>query len=165
MSRGVRSCLAVVGLGGLLTVALGAVALTGASSYDSNGALIAGWHWLRSKNHSASYAFDVRAVSSAESAWLNASFLVTNGVNGGCGYGGSVRLEITNDLGKKASTTLTLHNAFRPQHPQNSRGVGYEAYGACSIPVSVWKGASTIRCESPIRGPRPGTWPSGVRAS
>lgn len=155
MARKVRLCLAAVGLTGLLAVALGAVALTGASSYTSNGDLIAGWHWLRSPGHSATYTFDVRAVSSAKSAYLNASFLVTNGVNGGCGYGGNVKLEISNNLGKRTSTTLTLNNPFRPQDPENSHGVGYEAYGACSIPTSVWSGASTIKVQ--VTNPSPST--------
>lgn len=155
MGRTVRLCLATAGLVGLLVVALGAVTLTGASSYTSNGALISGWHWLRSPSHSATYTFDVHAVSSASSAWLNARFLVTNRINGGCGYGGNVKLEISNNLGKKTSTTLTLNNPFRPQDPDDSHGMGYDAYGACSIPTSVWKGASMIKVV--VTNPSPST--------
>lgn len=155
MPREVRLSLAVVGLAGLLVVALGAVALTGASDYSSNGALIAGWHWLRAPDHSATYTFDIRAVSSATARYLNAHFLVTNGINGGCGYGATVKLEISNNLGKKVSTTLYLNNPFRPQDPQDSRGMGYDAYGACSISSTVWQNASKITVR--VINPSPST--------
>lgn len=145
MSKKVRLCLAVVTVVGLAAVTLGAVALTGADNFTSNGALVSGWYWLRAPEHSATYEFNVRAISGASEAWLNASFLATNGVNGGSGYDATVSLILSNDVGKKATGSMTVHNPFRPQDPTNTHGVGYQAYGAYRIPNSLWQGANKLK--------------------
>jgi hypothetical protein len=118
----------------------------GANTYDSNSALISGWNWVRATGESATWVFDTKALASAKpnSVYLNIAPLVTNGTDGGSGFGGAIHLLIEGSKPHQGTTVLT--NPFRPTDPQNSSGIGYQAYGsAVKLPQSVLKNAATIK--------------------
>jgi hypothetical protein len=132
-------------LGNMSTVWARAQVL-GATTYESNGALISGWNWVRATGESATWVFDAKALGSAKpnSIYLNITPLVTNGTDGGSGYKGAVQLQIEGSKPHQGTTVLT--NPFRPTDPQNSSGIGYQTYGsAIKIPPSVLKNAETIK--------------------
>jgi hypothetical protein len=155
MSLQLRLCLAGAALLGLVGLGMAALGVIRPDSFTSNGALISGWYWLRATGHTATYAFAITPASHASEAWLNASLLTTNGLDGGCGYDATVALVLKNNLNRTLSGTLVLHNPFRPQYPGNTRGVGYQAYGAYKIPSTLFQGAS--RLEVTIKNPNPST--------
>ena len=100
------------------------------SDFQATGPVIQGWTWLRSPGNSARWRFaGVRAGPGQ--ACINFSLLVTNGVNGGSGHGGRIRVLVTGVSGGRGETaTLSLVNPFRPVFTGNTGGVGYQAYGA-----------------------------------
>ncbi len=100
--------------------------------YQSNGASIAGWNWLRSSGDYAEWTWTA-VPTTAGDACLNLSFLVTNGANGGAGYSATIHIQIISSSGRVRTTSVRLANPFRPTVPTNTNGVGYPAYGAvCS---------------------------------
>jgi len=115
------------------------------SQFLSDGPLISGWHWVRSPTVSATWTFDVKELTAAKpnSVYLNLSPLVTNGANGGSGFGMTVQLALVGP--KPGKTRVTLVNPFRPTDPDNSAGLGYQTYGYASLPRAVWQGASQIQ--------------------
>jgi hypothetical protein len=98
--------------------------------FQTTGSVIQGWAWLRSPGDSARWHFrGVRARPGQ--ACINFNLLVTDGVNGGSGHGGRIRVIVTGDNGGRSETaTLSLVNPFRPVFTGNTGGVGYQAYGA-----------------------------------
>lgn len=120
------------------------------TGYASNGALINGWHWLRTSGATSEWTFDVTGLEGARpgSVYLNMTALVTKGVNGGSGYSGSLRVQL---VGAHTTTgSITLTNPFRPRDSRtmptgDTQGVGYQAYGATSVSSWAYKGATTLR--------------------
>ena len=118
----------------------------GATSYEANGALISGWNWVRAPGESATWVFETKALQNAKlnSVYLNLAPLVTNGADGGSGFGGMVTLQI--EGAKPHQATSVLSNPFRPIDSQNSSGIGYQTYGSSiKIPSAVLKDAATIK--------------------
>ena len=115
-----------------------------ASEYTSNGALISGWNWLRASGDTASWTFDASGLQAAKrgTVFLNLNALATKGVSGGSGWSGSLSLKFVGTNTKKA--TVSVSNPFRPRSTTDSAGVGYAAYGSVAIPMSVYRGATTI---------------------
>lgn len=144
MSRKVTVLLVVLLVLAVLTVAWARAYVLGASGYNSNGSMIAGWHWLRSPGHTATWVFEVGALQGAKNIYLNLNPLVTNGVNGGSGYDTTVKYTIQ---GAKTHTgTINVVNPFGPTDPQNSGGLGYQCYGhSGSIPTPVIKGCTMVK--------------------
>ncbi|HEX7626872.1 MAG TPA: hypothetical protein VF379_07420 [Gaiellaceae bacterium] len=114
-------------------------------SFQSNGAYINGWYWVRSPGQTATWTFDAAALQAARPASvnLNLAALVTNGVSGGSGYSTTVRASVSNGV-RTRTTGIYLTNPFRPTDPEDSGGIGYQAYGHAYLSSSVWKGATTI---------------------
>jgi hypothetical protein len=101
-------------------------------AYQAIGcAHIAGWDWLRATDARAVWEFDTTALQQAKlnSVYLNVSALVTNGVDGGSGYDARLRLYLSVPSGAGGYCTVTTINPFRPQSPDDSRGIGYQVYG------------------------------------
>lgn len=116
----------------------------GASSFNSNGASISGWRWLRSSGNTATWTFSASELQGAKKVYINFNPLVTNGVDGGSGYDATVKYTITGS--KKHTGTINAVNPFRPTDPANSGGVGYQCYGhSGEIPSNVFKGAHSLQ--------------------
>ncbi len=118
----------------------------GEKSFNSNGALISGWYWLRASGHTATWTFDASALQGAKpnSVYLNFTPLCTNAANGGSGYDTTVKLIVTGN--KPHTASISLVNPYRPIDPEHSHGIGYQCYGhSSSLPKGLWQGASTIK--------------------
>lgn len=143
---------------GLLTVAAITPAMASArvvvkepTAFSSNGPVISGWSWLRTKNATASWTFSATGVQGARagSVYLLLSPLVTNGTSGGGGYSRSIQIVIRHVTARPSSVTpvtktVSLYNPFRPITPENTNGIGYQTYGYTSVPTSTWRGADSI---------------------
>jgi hypothetical protein len=106
-----------------------------ADGFNTNGdGPIAGWHWLRSPGHMATWQWNPVPDKPAK-ACINFQLLVTNKISGGSGYGCKVDVAIL-DLENKVieQGSAQLYNPFRPRNPQDTRGIGYPAYGAYCSP-------------------------------
>lgn len=144
MRRRVTALLIVLLVLAALGIAWARAYSLGASNYSSNGAVIAGWNWLRSGGNTATWIFDTGALQNAQSIYLNMSPLVTNGVNGGSGYDTTISFTIHGS--KPYTGSINVVNPFRPTDPANSGGVGYQCYGhSGAIPAGVFKGCSTVK--------------------
>jgi hypothetical protein len=151
MARKAISLLLIGAVG--LTITLGGISkvwaraqVLGATSYDSNGALISGWNWVRAAGERATWVFDAKPLQNAKpnSVYLNIAPLVTNGANGGSGFSGTVNIQIEGSKTHQGNSVLT--NPYRPTDPENSSGIGYQAYGsAIKIPQPVLKDAVNIK--------------------
>ncbi len=153
--------LVTLGVGVSMVLAGGAASKAvplGATSFQSSGDLISGWYWLRSSGQSATYTFSTSALQAAKSGSvnLNVSALVTNGVNGGSGYSTMLKLAVSNGI-RTGTIVVPLTNPFRPIDPENSGGVGYQAYGHAYVSSSYLKGAQTLTLTytfpTPLRSP------------
>jgi hypothetical protein len=120
------------------------------TSFTSNGDLINGWYWLRSNAQTAEWMFDISALPGAKrnQVFINFSCLVTKGVNGSCGYSGSLSISFVG--AKTVKSSVSLVNPFRPrEYPGNiignTGGVGYIAYGAVGVPYTAYNGATTLK--------------------
>ena len=144
MKRRVSVFLVVLLVLAVLAVAWARAYSLGASNFASNGSPISGWHWLRSSGHTATWTFDAGALQGAKGVYINLNPLVTNGTNGGSGYDTTVKYTIQ---GARTQTgTITVVNPFRPTDPQNSGGLGYQAYGhSGTIPSTVYRGCSAVK--------------------
>lgn len=110
-------------------------------------AQVAGWFWVRPDcRQYADWVFtgiDTHAVSPDDPyIYVNLGALVTNGVNGGSGWGTQVGLEVwivqrPEDIVGLAEPTgrrlvdrsaVLLENHFRPQMEADTQGVGYQAW-------------------------------------
>lgn len=116
------------------------------AQFQSSGAPIAGWYWLRDNGHSATWTFDTAELRNARpgSVYLNFSPLITNRLNGGSGH--TVNCRVTVEGAGARTLTIPLDNPFRPVDPESSGGVGYQAYGhsAAPIPAAILSGADRI---------------------
>jgi hypothetical protein len=133
-----------------------------ASTYQSNGDLIQGWHWLRNSGNTAQWTFNVAGLQSAlkNSVYLNMTGLVTKGINGGSGYSGGLNVQFVG--GSTTNFSVYLTNPFRPKELSymptgHTQGIGYTAYGAVKIPTSAYQGAATLqvivsRSSTSVRG-------------
>lgn len=92
---------------------------------------IAGWDWLRATDARVAWEFDTTKLRGArlDAVYLNVAALVTNCINGGAGYDCQVRFYVSVPSGAGGYSTVTLVNPYRPQSPEDSRGVGYQTYG------------------------------------
>ena len=102
-----------------------------ADDFQASGTiLIHGWSWLKQDGRFAEWTWKPLDVDPAE-ACLNFEFLVTNKSNGGSGFSCKVKV-IINDLQGNflVSGTVMLFNPFRPKYRENTKGVGYKAYGS-----------------------------------
>lgn len=144
MKRRVSVFLVVLLVLAVLAVAWARAYSLGASNFVSNGSMIAGWHWLRSGGHTATWTFDAAALQSAQGVYINLNPLVTNGTNGGSGYDTTIKYTIQ---GARAHTgTITVVNPFRPTDPAHSGGVGYQCFGhSAAIPSTVYRGCSAVK--------------------
>lgn len=146
---------AVVGLVLLLAASVPARSTTklytvNASSFTSNGDLVNGWNWLRSNAQTAEWLFDVSGVQGAKRSqvYINFTGLVTKGVNGSCGYSGGLSIKFVGL--KTVTSSVSLVNPFRPREYTgntigDTSGVGYQAYGAVSVPFSAYDKATTLK--------------------
>ena len=158
MRSGRMKVLLLIGIVVLAALAVTAVAwgraeVAGQSNFQSNGALISGWHWLRSSGNTATWTFNTASFRNAKNVYINFNPLVTNGVNGGSGYSSNATLTVTGNGTKTFSVPLT--NPFRPTDPQNSSGIGYQAYGhsSSSIPVKLRDTSTlTVTAKYPFSG-------------
>ena len=101
---------------------------------------------MRETGNSATWTFNTQQLANAKanSVYLNITPLVTNGTNGGSGYGGVIHLQVQGT--KTVQRTTVLTNPFRPTDPANSSGIGYQVYGnPVKIPQSVLKDATSIK--------------------
>ena len=104
-----------------------------------NGALINGWHWMRTTNPQAAatwrFHVDPAELNGADLStfYITVDAAVTNGVNGGSGYARSVKLQVRSDTGAWVPITVELVNPFRPIDPADSAGLGYAVYGVAQI--------------------------------
>lgn len=113
-------------------------------NFTSNGDNIAGWHWLRSAGHTATWTFRTSDFQGVSKIYINFAPLVTNGASGGSGFSTSCR--VTVEGGSTINTTIPLSNAFMPQDPADSGGLGYMAYGhSGAIMASVYAGVSELK--------------------
>jgi len=115
--------------------------------FQSSGASIAGWTWLRSPGDSAHWHFaPVRGRMSRPC--LNFTMLTTNGVNGGSGHSASVRVLLSGGArARPVPATLRLTNPFRPIVASHTGGVGYHAYGAVCSPALYAMAADGVTVE------------------
>lgn len=132
-------------------VASARVVVQAPSAFNSNGDVISGWSWLRTKGASASWTFSADAVQSARSGsvYVLLSPLVTNGANGGAGYSRTIKLTVRHVTAgptsvKPVSRTVSLYNPFRPIAPEDTGGIGYQTYGYLSVPKAIWRNADAI---------------------
>jgi len=129
------------------TVAWGGAAVLGPVGFQSNGASISGWYWLRGSGHAATWTFDAAALQGAKkgSVYIDFNPLVTNGVNGGSGYQTTCKVTVEGTSAKTFSIPLT--NPYRPVDPGDSGGVGYQCHGHSStaLPASLYQGVGTIK--------------------
>ncbi len=133
-----------------------------ASSYQSNGDSIQGWHWLRNSGNTAQWTFNVADLQNAtrSSVYVNFTGLVTKGVNGGSGYSGGLNVQFVG--GSTTNFSVYLTNPFRPKETTymptgHTQGIGYMAYGAVKVPTSAYTGATTLqvivsRSSTSVRG-------------
>jgi len=108
---------------------------------------IEGWFWVRPDcRQYVDWVFtglDAMAVSAEDPyIYVNLGALVTNGVNGGSGWGTQVGMEVwivekledaigqEEPKGKRLldRSAVMLENHFRPQMEADTRGVGYQAW-------------------------------------
>ena len=123
-----------------------ATAASVSGQFACNGNLINGWYWLRSIGHNATWTFNASELAGAKpgSVYVNMHALVTNGVNGGAGYGTTVKLKITGG-GATQTLSVTLKNVFKPVDPANSNGLGYDCYGSAGpLQNKIWQGKGKI---------------------
>lgn len=114
-----------------------------AAGFTCNGDRITGWQWLRSPGHTATWTFRTADFRGATRIYLNFAPLVTNGASGGSGFGTSCRVSVTGATTTGSSIPLT--NAFAPQDPESSNGIGYQCYGHSGpIAASVYEGVAEI---------------------
>ena len=146
--RSVFTCFALLGVG--LSLVFASVATPKATpliaaSFQSNGDVNNGWTWIRSSGQSATYSFTVAGLQAVKgsSLYLNLTGLVTNGAGGGSGYSTLVKFTVSNGT-KTGVIGVQLTNPFRPIDPQNSGGLGYQAYGNAVVSSTYWKGAQTL---------------------
>jgi hypothetical protein len=121
-----------------------------ASSFTSNGDPINGWSWLRSNAQTAEWIFDVSGVQGAKrnQVYINFTVLVTKGVNGSSGYSGGLSIKFVGL--KTVTSSVSLVNPFRPREYTgniigDTSGMGYQAYGAASVPFSAYDKATTLK--------------------
>jgi len=145
MNRKVTVLLVVLLVLAVLTVAWARAYVLGASGYNSNGSLIAGWHWLRSPGHTATWVFEVGALEGSQNIYLNLNPLVTNGVSGGAGFDTSIKFTIVGATTYNGIANVV--NPFRPIDPANSGGVGYPCYGHSTVPIppAVFRGCKVVK--------------------
>jgi len=128
-----------------------------ADDFQTTGTtLVYGWSWLRQAGHVAEWTWMPIDVDPAE-ACLNFELLVTNKSNGGSGYSCRVKVMINDLEGNFVfSGTAVLSNPFRPKYPDNTKGVGYTAYGSfCSSKLTrLLKMGFKARIEWPPSGSR-----------
>ncbi len=115
------------------------------SDFSSNGDLISGWYWCRANGHYAQWVWKptLAAPFRPKLAAVNFALLVTNNANGGSGFGMKVKVEITTlERQHIESGYVELVNTFRPQVSFDTKGVGYQAYGAYEIKnvQAMWSG-------------------------
>ena len=132
-------CVLGVVVAAALVVAAQARVLGDCISYESNGPLIVGWNWLRSENHTATWVLSTADLVGCahDKVHLNFSGLCTNGINGGAGYAADFRCTVrAGDEDRKIS--VRTFNAYRPQDPNDSEGVGYQVYGSsAALPTAL----------------------------
>lgn len=135
MHRGVGLARTVLVVSVLLAVVGVAVAqsisVVGPTTYNSNGSLIAGWHWCRAVGHFLDWDWRPVPTRSVSVAAVNFALLVTNRPSGGSGYGAVVNITIYDPGGAVVETGVVhLVNPFLPQVATDTRGIGYRTYGA-----------------------------------
>ncbi len=120
------------------------------STYTSNGDLVSGWHWQRNPANTAEWTFNVTGLQTAKrgTVYLNVTGLVTNRVSGGSGISGGLNVQFVGT--RTVNLGVYLTNPFRPKDLKHAptgytQGIGYQAYGAVAVPVSAYKGASTMK--------------------
>ncbi|MEM1692250.1 MAG: hypothetical protein QXK45_06240 [Thermofilaceae archaeon] len=109
------------------------------SAFFSNGILIQGNRWCRQEGHYLEWHWEPLSVNgTVEEAAINLSLLVTNKVDGGSGFSVRVIVQILTPKGEGVySSFVDLRNPFLPVFAGNSKGVGYAAYGALSLPPDL----------------------------
>lgn len=109
------------------------------SGFYSNGVLIQGSYWCREQGDYLEWSWKpVDIMGTVEEAAVNFNLLVTNKVNGGSGYSVRVIVQILTLEGRKVySDFVDIRNPFLPIFAGDSRGVGYAAYGAFSLPLDI----------------------------
>ena len=136
-------CVLGVVVAAAVVLAAQARVLSECVSYESNGPLIAGWNWLRSETHTATWVLNTAELVGCahDKVHLNFSGLCTNGLNGGSGYSADFRCTVRGGDENRKIFVRTF-NAYRPQDPNDSQGVGYQVYGSsAALPTALVAGA------------------------
>lgn len=109
------------------------------STFFSNGIPIGGSFWCRQEGHYLEWRWGpIATQGKVEEAAINLSLLVTNKIDGGCGFSIRVIAQILTPDGERVySNFVDIRNPFLPVFDGNSKGIGYAAYGALSLPVEI----------------------------
>ncbi len=136
MKKAVIACVGIFLLS-VLPAHAGTLKQVSPSSYDSNGAPIMGWNWLRQPGHYAQWSFtcpaELRSGRSAVAVFCF-STLSTDRVNGGAGYNSSLKVCMNGRQCKK----ITFQNdcpclkRLKRYYSGNSHGIGYPSHG-CAL--------------------------------
>ena len=103
------------------------------NSFNSNGTRSDNHYWLRGGNDYAEWRWN-SLNRRPQNAFLNLHFLVSNRMNGGSGFEGTVEIKIINNRGNVIETgQVPLTNPFRPRYSGDTGGTGYDAYGTYEI--------------------------------
>lgn len=109
------------------------------ATFFSNGALIQGSYWCRQEGHYLEWRWGpIHLAGRVQEAALNVSLLVTNRENGGSGFSIRVIVRLLTPEGEGVySSFVDIRNPFLPVFAGDTKGIGYAAYGALSIPVEI----------------------------
>ncbi len=108
-------------------------------SFTSNGAKIAGWHWLRRAGNYAEWTFELpHNITKNTVAALCFSTLSTNTFNGGAGFNSTLKVI----LNQGPRFNVKLKNdcpCLKHRNGGNSHGIGYQSHGCAKhkIPKKV----------------------------
>ena len=106
------------------------------TSFHSNGAKIAGWHWLRRANDFATWTFTMpQSFGNSGVVVLCFSTLSTNTFNGGAGYDSSLKVSV----GRSRVVNLKLKNdcpCLKNRRGGDSHGIGYSSHGCLKRKIS-----------------------------
>ncbi len=99
---------------------------------QSRGNLISGWYWLRDSAYQANGQWTFKGLKPYVGSWLVLDMLVTNKASGGSGYSAPIEFTLINPTDNLSQTLrhVMAQNLLFTQDPNNSKGVGYQTYGA-----------------------------------
>ncbi|MEN3010380.1 MAG: hypothetical protein ABDI20_05295 [Candidatus Bipolaricaulaceae bacterium] len=109
------------------------------TGFKSNGALIEGSYWCHREGHYLEWQWGpIPTSGQVEEAAINLELLVTNKENGGSGHSVRVIAQILTPEGEGVYVSFVdVRNPFLPVFAGDSKGVGYAAYGALSLPLEI----------------------------